>query len=227
MVQSAPTRDHRTVQINRILGGAQRLFVAHGYHATTLAQIAKESDLSNESSLHYYFKSKSELLLRLFVRVEEDVLNLMAQRVANAGPSAKEMLVAFLDTKVLLSRTYLSDALLRILMSLEFQNPDDKLCQEVRKIHRLIQRTVEGVIEFGKLRGVFRTDLETRELAAVIVGAHDGIMLELHRMAGAVDGEALVKSLQFLMLRGLEDKTVALGEGELLRPSWQAPGTHP
>jgi len=47
LVQAAPTRDHRTVQINRILGGAQRLFVAHGYHATTLAQIAKESDLGN------------------------------------------------------------------------------------------------------------------------------------------------------------------------------------
>jgi AcrR family transcriptional regulator len=227
LVQPVPTRDHRTVQINRILGGAQRLFVAHGYQRTTLAQIAKEADLGSESSLHHYFKNKSELLLRLFVRIEEDVLGPMTQRVANAGPSVREKLIALLDTKVLMNRSYLSDALLRILMSLEFRNPDDKLCQEVRKIHRLIQRIVEGVIEFGKLRGVFRTDLETRELAAMIVGAHDGIMLELHRMAGAVDGEALIRSLQSSMLRGLEDETAVLGESELLRYSWQAPGTHP
>src|SRR5688572_20995073 len=119
--QAALSRDPQTIIVNRVLGMAQRLFVARGYHGASMAQIAKESDLS-EASLHHYFRHKSDLLQRLFNRIEEEVLVGMAERVAKAGPSAKEKLLALFDDKVLLRSTYLSDSMLRILMSLEFQD---------------------------------------------------------------------------------------------------------
>ncbi|MSP51449.1 MAG: hypothetical protein EXQ91_03525 [Alphaproteobacteria bacterium] len=117
----------KSVVANRIPAVAKKRFVAQGYHVTTTVQIAVDAELIDEAPLHHHFCTKSDLLLRLLVRAEEDVLFQTVQRVATACPSAKDKLLAFLDERVLLGRSYLDDSLLRILMSIEFQNPADAL----------------------------------------------------------------------------------------------------
>ncbi|MSP51450.1 MAG: hypothetical protein EXQ91_03530 [Alphaproteobacteria bacterium] len=87
-----------------------------------------------------------------------------------------------------------------------------------------MQQTVEGTVEFRKMRNAFRTDLVTSEVAAMIVAAHDGAMLELHRLARQINGRELIRALQFALVRGIEEKVDHQG---LDRGSCGAAGTHP
>jgi len=54
----------------KILEAANSIFLLFGYHGTTLQQIAMEADV-NKSAIHYYFRSKE----RLYLKVVENVLN--------------------------------------------------------------------------------------------------------------------------------------------------------
>ena len=65
-------------------------------------------------------------------------------------------------------------------------------------------RAIEDVIEFGKRGGRFRTDVPTREQAAIVVAGHDGTFLEWHRRERDLDGFTLVRALRASTLGGLQ-----------------------
>lgn len=54
----------------KILDAANNIFLLFGYHGTTLQQIATKAGV-NTAAIHYYFRSKE----RLYVKVVENVLN--------------------------------------------------------------------------------------------------------------------------------------------------------
>ena len=55
---------------DKIFDAANNIFLLYGYHGTTLQHIATEADV-NKSAIHYYFRSKE----RLYLKVVENVLN--------------------------------------------------------------------------------------------------------------------------------------------------------
>src|SRR2546421_11972775 len=56
---TAKTRDGKTTR-DAILGAAQRLMHVHGYHATTLDDILRESGVG-KGNFYYHFRSKEDL----------------------------------------------------------------------------------------------------------------------------------------------------------------------
>lgn len=56
----------------KILQAAYNIFLKFGYHGTTLQQIATEA-VVNKAAIHYYFRSKE----RLYVKVVKNVLELI------------------------------------------------------------------------------------------------------------------------------------------------------
>jgi len=57
---------------DRILSAACSIFLLYGYHGTTLNQIAIDAGV-HKSAIHYYFRSKE----RLYVKVVERVVDLL------------------------------------------------------------------------------------------------------------------------------------------------------
>jgi len=56
---TAKTRDGKTTR-DAILGAAQRLMHVHGYHATSLDDVLRESGVG-KGNFYYHFRSKEEL----------------------------------------------------------------------------------------------------------------------------------------------------------------------
>ena len=217
-----PISSYQHVSAEDILDSAQRLFVRHGYYGTSVAQIARESGV-DATAMQGQFKGKGEVLWSVLDRVEHEFIHKMIERVAIAGPSAKEKVIAFLDERVLLNRGYANDVLLLAQMSVEFRNTTDDIGERVARLNGHVLRTIEGVIEQGKMRGQFRTDIMTPDIAAAIVAAHDGAILIWSRGDAELDGKRLIKALQSTMVRGLEEQIKV----ERVRPSGIAPGQHP
>ena len=213
---------HQQVGTEDVLDAAQLLFVRHGLDGTSLAQIARNSGVE-AAALETKFSSKSEILWALIDRLENQFVHRMIERVAIAGPSAKDKIIAFLDERLLINRGYANDVLLLTQISLEFRKSPDDVGERITRLNGHIQRTIEGVVEQGKMRGQFRTDLGTPELASSIVAAHDGALLTWSRGDPEMDGKRFIRALQSTLVRGLEEQLKIVRD----RPSGIAPGQHP
>lgn len=85
-----PRRVHRSAARRQaILHAAAKAFREHGFHETTLDQIAGEL-LMTKGSFYYYFRSKEEILFALHDHSLERALELLAQvRGSKDDPAAK------------------------------------------------------------------------------------------------------------------------------------------
>ena len=54
---------------DKIFQAARHIFLLYGYHGTTLQKVASEAQI-NKSAIHYYFRSKD----RLYIKIVEYVL---------------------------------------------------------------------------------------------------------------------------------------------------------
>ena len=88
----------------------------------------------------------------------------MIERVAIAGPSAKDKIIAFLDERLLINRGYANDVLLLTQISLEFRKSPDDVGERITRLNGHIQRTIEGVVEQGKCAANFAQTWERPSL---------------------------------------------------------------
>lgn len=195
-------REQREASIERLLAAAQHLFVSQGYRHTTAEQVAEAAGLT-KGSLYFYFGSKANVLMQLLDRAEAVTVEAMEERVAAAGPHARDRLVAFIHGQAQLGVELAETVLLLILMSIEFQGTGDAIERRVQAIYGRLYRAVEGIIEDGKATGAFRADVGTREQAAIVMAGHDGTLMEWYRRRGDLDGPELVRALRNTMLDGM------------------------
>ncbi|MFI4987437.1 MAG: TetR/AcrR family transcriptional regulator [Alphaproteobacteria bacterium] len=195
--------EQREASIEKLRQAARRLFVAQGYHSTTLEEIAAAAGLT-KGAVYFYFGSKSAVLVDLLGLVQSHVVGPMSEAVKAAGPAATDKLVAFLHNQATLGITHRDEVLLLILMSLELGGRDAKVSDCIAGIYRRLQQFVERLIRHGQRSGEFRRDLPVKELAAVVMANHDGTFLEWHRRSAELDGRKLVRALRSLVLQGLQ-----------------------
>lgn len=66
----------------KILDAANSIFLLYGYHGTTLQQIASKA-VVNKAAIHYYFRSKERLYLKVIENVLDQILSTDIMPVAN------------------------------------------------------------------------------------------------------------------------------------------------
>jgi len=195
--------EQRLASTGRLLDSALHLFVSKGYRSTNLEQIAGAAKLS-KGTVFFYFGSKEAVLLELLKRVQSIVVDEALATAKQAGPRASDQIVAFLHHQAELGVTHRDEVLLLILMSLEFGGHEGAVSREIRKIYRRLYAFVEKIIRHGRRSGELRTDLNPRELAAIIMANHDGTFLEWYRRSGSLKGTALVRALREVILSGVK-----------------------
>lgn len=200
--QPLTKRAQREASVENLLGAALSLFVRQGYRHTSVEAIADTVGLT-KGSVFFYFGAKAKLLDRLLDRVEEIVVDEMEARVAAAGMDARARIVAFVHGQAMLGVERWEYVLLLILMSLEFRDAGDAIEKRIRSIYDRLYAAIEAIIEDGKTRDVFRTDINSREQAAIVMAGHDGTFLQWHRRGRDLNGEELVRALRTTTLAGL------------------------
>jgi TetR/AcrR family transcriptional regulator len=73
------------------VASASALFAAHGVDAVTMAQIAEHAGLK-QSSIYYWFRSKSDILASILERVNRIPLEIVERERAADGPVAERLL---------------------------------------------------------------------------------------------------------------------------------------
>lgn len=76
-----------------ILAAARRLFVLHGYEATTMQQIVQEAGTSI-GNLYFYFRNKEQVLAALAAQITTEIAETMDAAIARAPVGVPQLAVA-------------------------------------------------------------------------------------------------------------------------------------
>jgi len=195
-------REQRDLSIAAILTSALQLFIRKGYRSTTVEQIATACSLT-KGAVYFYFPNKAAVLFALFDEIEDLMINKMAARVAHAGPSMKDKLVALINSQSQMGLENAERMLLFILMLLEFNGADDDVETRVKAIYKRYYKAIEKIIRQGKIKGEFRIDVDVKSMSGIMMAINNGAMMEWYCRSGEHSGRELARAGRVIALSGV------------------------
>ena len=148
-----------------ILEAAIAVMAEHGYHGTSVRDIAVRAGVS-PAALYHHFGSKQEVLATIMERGVEALLQRTRAALADAGDGPADRLRALVEVQVLF---HLEDQRGTLLGTSEVRALDEPVrTRHLAKRHRQ-QRLFDGVISQGAKLGVFATPIPLEASRAIVV----------------------------------------------------------
>jgi AcrR family transcriptional regulator len=202
----AKIADGKENTTQRILECAMRLFVMNGYSGTSVDQIAAAVGMT-KGAVYFNFKSKEDMLNKLFDEVEEIIVDGAIKAVAQTPSTAIDMLAAFMNHQASVALSHTQHLLMLILMSIEFFGSNTETEVRVRSAYRRLYSCIENIIHLGQVEGTIRNDIRSYELTSIVMAEHDGVLIEWYRRPGELEGHSLTRAARFLLIDGLRAKS--------------------
>ena len=167
-MQTARTTDKRA----RIMDAAIKVFAERGFHTATVAEIARAAGVA-DGTIYLYFKSKDDLLLRLF---DEKMTELLAE--AREGlqrePDAPQKLHRFIQLH--LSLVERNPELAQVLIVELRQSAQFLKAADRNKLAAYVDLIAE-VVKSGQEKGEFVGSISPAAVKRAIFGALDELAL--------------------------------------------------
>jgi AcrR family transcriptional regulator len=172
----------RTQTLDHVASTAMRLFEAQGYDATTMEQIAQQSDVA-KGTLYNHFPTK-EAILAHWVHLElvVDAQRLHASIDPKAGFTAQ--LTSLLDASAEWSARY--RAYLLDYFRFRFLNIESELGGGDRGTPRDLSGLFEALIAAAQQAGTLRTDVSAAHLASLLHHLYFGALMRWLTLPGLV-----------------------------------------
>lgn len=178
----------------KILSSATRLFSTQGYVTTSLAQVAKEAQVS-KALIFWHFASKEDLfrtaLTDSLAPYSIDVLEALSG-LDEFGQIGKLIDVYF----EFVSQNVYSVRFLLSLVVREEKNLDDVL-DRTTELFRIYRNLLADILQTGREKGVFRTSVAPPSDAALIMATLNGILVQGFALGGLqTDPKPLLEQLK-------------------------------
>lgn len=151
--QTGRWRDFGEPELPVPLAAALAAFAEHGYHGTSVREIAARANLSVPGLYHHY-PSKQSLLQGLLDRTMTDLLARSEQAVAEAGPEPVDQFDAVVES---LLRFHMYRREQAFVGSTEIRSLDSSYKQTYIGLRDRQQRMVDEIVFAGVEAGDFRT----------------------------------------------------------------------
>ncbi|MFQ5649972.1 MAG: TetR/AcrR family transcriptional regulator [bacterium] len=160
-------RGHTTRQL--IINKAAILFTRNGYNHTSLAQILTATGLA-KGGFYFHFKSKEELGLAVIESLEAYWRQELFPRMQR-GKDAKEKIEIMLSSPGDCYSTpeCIRPTILLLTLATEMIEVHDTFSQRLRQIFKEWWATLEEIIDEGKVAGIFKPNVDTHSVAAIIL----------------------------------------------------------
>lgn len=148
-----------------ILEAAIAAMAEHGYHGTSVRDIAERAGVS-PAALYHHFGSKQEVLATIMERGIEALLRRTEAALAAAGEAPADRLRALVEVQILF---HLQDQHGTLLGTSELRALDEPVrSRHIAKRHRQ-QRLFDGVVADGVELGAFATPIPLQASRAIVV----------------------------------------------------------
>ncbi|MFE4369700.1 TetR/AcrR family transcriptional regulator [Streptomyces sp. NPDC056835] len=138
-------RDYAPLELDPVLSGALSAFHEHGYHGTTVRDIARRVGVT-VPALYYHYENKQALLVALLDRLMRDVLDRCRAATSDAGDDPVERFSLLVESIVLYMANRRKLAFLDTeIRSLEPENHARYVALRDYLEHTLVDTVVDGV----------------------------------------------------------------------------------
>jgi AcrR family transcriptional regulator len=148
-----------------ILKAAIAVMAEHGYHGTSVRDIAERAELS-PAAIYYHFTSKQDVLATIMERGIERLLMRTRTALAEAGEAPQDRLCAIVEVQVLF---HLESQGATLLGTSELRALDEPLRSKHKAKRLKQQRLFDQVVEEGVAQGAFTTTLPREAARAIVV----------------------------------------------------------
>ena len=187
---------------NRILNQAMRIFLAKGYHGTSIEDITRAAKLT-KGALYWHFRSKEDLLKRIVEEYEKRFLDGMIQAVNEVKGSIPDKIEKYFRYNSAFAYYNRELCVSFDTLAAELVGAHHGIEAEFRRIYRKYQKFLSNLIVQGKKEKVFKREMDEDLSALVIIAFHVGILLQWSMNKDEIDGEAYVNSFKKIMLNGM------------------------
>jgi AcrR family transcriptional regulator len=198
--------NHKNLQsqetANRILTQAMRMFLAKGYHGSSIDDITHAAGVT-KGALYWHFKSKEDLLKRIVEEFEKRFLDGLIQAVKDARGDTHDKFEKYFRYNAAFSYYNRELCVSFTTLAAELVGAHHGTEPEFRRIYKKYQKFLSRLILQGKKERFFKKEIDSDLAALIIIAFHDGILIRWFMNQNEIDGEAYVNTFKKIMLNGL------------------------
>ena len=185
-------RDYAVDDLPPMLASALECFMEHGYHGTTIRQLAARTGLSVPGLYHYY-PSKQALLVAIASHAMNDLWVRSEQAVSEAGSDLSRQFDLLVECLVLFHARRRGQAFIAFseIRSLE---PDARAAHIAARDRQ--QRLMDRILEAGRAAGIFAAP-HPREASTAVVTMCTGVA-QWFRLDGELSPEELAERYRII-----------------------------
>jgi AcrR family transcriptional regulator len=186
----------------RILDQSMRLFLAKGYHGTSINDITQAAGLT-KGALYWHFRSKEDLLKRIMEEYEKKFLDRLINAVGEVKGGVFDKFDKYLRYNAAFAYYNRELGVSFTTLAAELVGAHHEIETEIRRIYKKYQKFLSGLIVQGKKEKIFRKEIDGNLGALIIIAFHDGVLLQWSMNRDEIDGEAYMNTFKKVMLKGL------------------------
>jgi|YelNatPaOPRAMG01_1025707.scaffolds.fasta_scaffold00123_3 TetR/AcrR family fatty acid metabolism transcriptional regulator len=154
----------------RIKEVALRVFAEKGFAKARISEIARQAGVA-DGTIYLYYKSKDDLLIRIFEEEMDGIIPQVRERVAK-GRSAREKLSSFIDAhfEIVESRPDLATVL-----EIELRQSNTFVRNHLKQKFKEYLDIIAEIVLEGQQRGEIRPDISPSVAKQAVFGALDDI----------------------------------------------------
>jgi TetR/AcrR family fatty acid metabolism transcriptional regulator len=185
----------------QILEAAIKVFARHGFHQSTIAQIAKVARVA-DGTIYLYFKNKDDILVQFFNYKTKQVFDRFRAEVDRADSS--------LDKLSDLIRMHLEEFQRDRDMAVVYQvetHQNSRLAEaQIKEMSQMYRDIISEIVEQGQQEGAIRKDLYVGLVKRFIIGAVDEVINTWLHSDGEYDLVSMAGPLVDLFVRGIGER---------------------
>jgi AcrR family transcriptional regulator len=193
-------RDQQRIETRqRIYDTAMNLFNRKGYMRVSVNDICEKAGVS-KGTFYYYFKSKDQVLLEEFLKIDKFFVTLI-EKLEKKHKSPVKRLVAL----TLASFEYIDTLSVKTFKIIWHSQIDPMLKRPgMTDPARPLYAIIDGLIREGQEQGELRSDVSTETLKQLYIRCYRGILYEWCLQNGKFDLIQACKDFTKLVIEGFE-----------------------
>ncbi len=188
----------------QIIEAAVVVIAENGYHQAQISKIARQAGVA-DGTIYLYFKNKEDVLISVFQEKMAMFVETINEGIAGKETASEKLLVMFESHFKILS----ADKKLAIVTQLELRQSNKDLRFKINGVLRDYLSVLESILEYGKERGEFATDLDIRLARQMIFGTIDETATTWVLNEHKYDLVALAPKVHKLILNGCISENAA------------------
>jgi AcrR family transcriptional regulator len=186
----------------KILKESINLLLHKGFRGTTIKDITNSLKLT-QGVFYWYFKSKDDLLEAILEEWESTFLDGLISSDGSLRGSFLERFRHYHKYSTEFAVNHRELCVVWTTLAAEIAGSGLKAENTFRDMLQRYIGFVTGLIEMGKSERLVKQELDTNVLANVIIGMHNGILLQWYTKHDEIEGPEIARAFRDILLSGM------------------------